>query len=350
MNTQRYYNLQVLRIVAAAAIVVLHVGSISRVYFRTCPELLEFVNPHFLGKGVTLFFCISGFVIMHSLQTASPQRFLAARLLRIYPAFWMALAVALALRCACGAMEFQFDARLLRCLSLLPIAGFDEYVLGVEWTLVYEVFFYVTAALLALIGGPRFLLFAGSAWLVACLVRVLYWPNRSLDPCPGFREIWFSGQNIPMLLGLLLYQFRDCGRHLRPFAPALIGVCLMFPFTGIVIGPKNFLIDSVGFALVVWFAATSRSNNADSILVRCGDCSYGVYLVHTTVIAVAYHLALSRMSPPPHAFIYFVGLLALYVGLLFGAAEMKLYRWLTARLLAKRAPVVPINSPSARAA
>lgn len=350
MNTQRYYNLQVLRIVAAAAIVVLHVGSISRVYFRTCPELLEFVNPHFLGKGVTLFFCISGFVIMHSLNSTTPRRFLAARLLRIYPAFWMALVIALVLRCGCGSMAFPFDARLLRCLSLLPIASFEDYVLGVEWTLVFEVFFYVMAAMLALIGGPRFLLIAGSAWLVACLIRVLYWPNRSLDPCPGFREIWFSGQNIPMLLGLLVYQLRDRLRHLRPFAPALIGVCLLFPFTGIVIGPKNFLIDSAGFALIVWFAATGPSNNAGSILVRCGDWSYGVYLMHTTIIAVAYHLALRRMSPPPHAFIYFVGFLALYVGLLFGAAEMGLYRWLTRRLFAPRQPAIQINSQPARAA
>lgn len=349
MNTQRFYNLQILRIVAATAIVVLHVGSISRVYYQTCPALLEFVNPHFLGKGVTLFFCISGFVIMHSLQSSSPRRFLAARLLRIYPAFWIAMAFSLALRCGAGSMPFQLDGKLLRCLTLLPIARLDEYALGVEWTLVYEVFFYLMAALFAAIGGRRFLLVGGGVWLVACTIRLVYWPNRSLDPCPGLREIWFSGQNIPMLAGLLLYQFRDRGHSLRPFAPALIAVCLIFPFTGVVIGPKNFLVDSLGFALLVWFAVTGRSAPANSNLVRCGDWSYGVYLVHTTIIAVAYHTSLPRILPPPNAFIYWVGALSLYIGLLFGAAEMSLYRWLTRRWLARKPPAATIT-PAARAA
>lgn len=53
-------------------------------------------NPGVLG--VALFFMISGFVIPFSFRHHSSVTFLIARVLRIYPAYWLALAIGLAAR------------------------------------------------------------------------------------------------------------------------------------------------------------------------------------------------------------------------------------------------------------
>lgn len=343
-DVTRFYNLQVLRIAAATAVLAFHLSESARLYFGANPPLLEFLNECVFGRGVGLFFCISGFVIAHSLQSTSPRRFIVARLIRIYPAFWIATAISLIVRHAAGCPYRSLDGRLLKTLALLPGMSADAYELGVAWSLVFEIFYYCVAAALAAAGGRRLLVAASAAWLAACTIRVLYWPNDALNPFPGWRNIWFSGQNIPLFAGILLYRIHGYGHRLRSMMlPAAVGF-LLLPHTGLVVGPSCALIDAAAFTLIVWFAVMVRSVEPTSILVRCGDWSYGVYLVHTIVIIAAYWWAKWHVPSAIDPFVYLVGALALFWGLAFGAFECWLYRRLL-RLVQPRddraKPVMP---------
>jgi exopolysaccharide production protein ExoZ len=81
------------------------------------------------------------------LVDSDSDRFLSRRLVRIYPTYWLAVALTLIGKVALfGTVAIPGLVGAVGALSLLPFAGKVSYVLSVEWTLVYEVFFYAVCA------------------------------------------------------------------------------------------------------------------------------------------------------------------------------------------------------------
>jgi len=107
------------------------------------------------NAGVFLFFILSGFVISEALEgfyPSQPGRFLANRLLRIVPGYWLALAVTVLIWVAVGHPGLrQLDFRavfgnLLLFSNDLRIASLN--IISISWSLIIEMEFYVSAALL----------------------------------------------------------------------------------------------------------------------------------------------------------------------------------------------------------
>ena len=152
-----------------------------------------------LGKfGVGTFFLISGFVIPFSLQHTTASRFLAARALRIYPTFWLALLTEHAAIAASSAYwhiqppfgwrEYTLTALLVRDLLDSPSVDW------VSWTLVIELKFYLLAALL------RPLILKHRVWPLmsiapAALALKLLWTHNALplaaEPVTGTMFVGF---------------------------------------------------------------------------------------------------------------------------------------------------------------
>lgn len=110
-----------------------------------------FVRPlvivdEFGQLGVMVFFLISGFIITHVSRSENPLRFGIRRLFRIYPAYWLMVAIVIAF----GLFDGPFDYGALHdWRNVLRIATITNYlfnpqyvVLGVGWTLQIEVMFY----------------------------------------------------------------------------------------------------------------------------------------------------------------------------------------------------------------
>ena len=123
------------------------------------------VNPGALG--VAIFFMVSGFVIPFSFRTHGTVGFLGARLLRIYPVYWVALGAGLAVRygsaCYWG-QPFRIGPYVLLSNALLvnDLVGVGSIDL-VNWTLAIELKFYLLYAL------TRHLVLRWRGWLaVAC--------------------------------------------------------------------------------------------------------------------------------------------------------------------------------------
>ncbi len=94
--TQRLRGLDALRGLAALSVVLFHYTTAYEIHFGPYPSrpLLFFPNGHF---GVELFFCISGFVILGTIErTAGLRRFAIARFARIYPAYFVCALISLA--------------------------------------------------------------------------------------------------------------------------------------------------------------------------------------------------------------------------------------------------------------
>jgi peptidoglycan/LPS O-acetylase OafA/YrhL len=102
--------------------------------------------------GVALFFLISGFVIPFSLEKLGIARFAVARLLRIFPTYWLATAFMLAMVFASGRywgnpMLFH-DREIISNLFLVNQQQGIVTIDLVNWTLAIEMMFYGCAIIL----------------------------------------------------------------------------------------------------------------------------------------------------------------------------------------------------------
>jgi peptidoglycan/LPS O-acetylase OafA/YrhL len=345
VNQSRFHGLQVLRVIAAVMIVAYHTGTLASGVFGLNTPLVRFLTQPFFGSGVFLFFALSGFVIAHSLRNASPGRFLLMRAARLYPGYWLAAGLTVAVFWIVWRIVPVISwKRFTFGLTLLPSTDPSRFVLYVEWSLVYEVLFYLVFGFLAF-GGQRAIKVGGLLWLTACVVKLVFSNGDEAPPFPGWAGISFSSFNIFFLAGCCAYWLRDCGKRLRPWSPlawpVLIGVQYITHDHTIV-----YLCLSVGWASVVWYMAGAARWTSDHRLVRWGDVTYGIYLVHMPALFVLDCLA--HDGPTPlilDSLVVCSGVCALAIGSAFGKLESAIYRSIRARLKAPACPAPAMHAP-----
>jgi peptidoglycan/LPS O-acetylase OafA/YrhL len=200
---KRYHEVDVLRFVAAAAVVGFHF------LFRSTtgsPQLAAtgFSDPggvfHYGYLGVDLFFVISGFVILRSAWNKTPSRYLASRAGRLYPTFWVACTITAVV---VTLVPFDaFDVSLRQWLANLPMASESygvRYVDGVYWTLAVELAFYVLVLGLvrARLTVGKVIAF-GCSWLAVSVADAAFPGLFDVPSWPG------PYQMVPRVAGLLL--------------------------------------------------------------------------------------------------------------------------------------------------
>lgn len=292
----RYENLQVLRLAAAVAVVLAHLGMYARSVGGT--DLPGLTSPWLTYIPVPVFFAVSGFVLAGAARSSRPGRFLRARFLRLYVGYWLAAAVVAGLATA-GLLGPQYRAAVglvnAHTVTLWPAGpGRVVYLLGVEWSLVYEAFLSVAVVGLAAFGPGRGLTALTAAWVAAIGVKMAGWPGLFFDQFPRPAGIALSAYNLPFLFGLLAYQVRDRGPG-RAW-PAAVGLGTLAVFG--LVGPVAEVTPEVGWAAwglasagVVWLTARLPQGRAGHPLARLGDRTYGLFLVHVPILLGLLHHA-----------------------------------------------------------
>lgn len=145
--SQRLYALQALRAYAAAIVVFVHSISTYETKIGVASSSTMFNG---LGEfGVKLFFCISGFIIYKSTKDVVPAFgsvivFWSRRIIRVVPIYWLATIVYSGKIVLVG-QELSLS-NLLKSLFFIPFVNADGLmrpILGVGWSLNFEIFFYV---------------------------------------------------------------------------------------------------------------------------------------------------------------------------------------------------------------
>jgi peptidoglycan/LPS O-acetylase OafA/YrhL len=153
----RLYEIDLLRITAALAVVLYHytfsgyAGHLTSIAF---PALSIVTRYGYLG--VDMFFVVSGFVVLLSAWGRRPHEFVISRIVRLYPAYWVAVSITAiaAITLSRGLFKVtpvQYIANLTMFNSLPNIANVDV----VYWTLWAEIRFYLLVFVLAWIGITR---------------------------------------------------------------------------------------------------------------------------------------------------------------------------------------------------
>jgi len=351
-----FRGIQVFRGIAAACVVLYHVNAYMAAVFGDKNTLFRHFDVLF-SLGWCFFFVVSGFLMAY-LITSGTRYFLPRRLLRIYPTYWLAVILVVAFRTIFFNITFHWN--LARLLCLYPLGKDPEglyYPLGVEWTLIYEIFFYFVCAFFAnrflRRAFPGFLLL----WLVIIGVAAIFYRNHDYT-LPNFTEIWFSTNNILFIggaLGFYLYRVLPPFKWLWTFPcfvfaiPVFVmaeheinraGILRLLHRIGMDVTYPSLLFYTLGFLLILvpWLAAEKNRPKSRRLLVleKLGDYSYALYLVHVPVILYIYMAA--KANHPNHNALACLALsCALIAGILLGRIDVRIHNRLKAFLGGKKA-------------
>lgn len=280
---------QVLRFLAAFAVVAFHAWGVAPEGYKVPDGVVSFVLAHG-GHGVDLFFVISGFIIFYATQRAplTAGDFLRRRLERIVPLYFLAtLAVTLlglTLPDIFGTPGWLTWRHVLKSLAFISFTDGEMPVVYVGWSLEYEMYFYLAAALLTAL--------TENVWrniVVLFSALVIIGQGPGVAAAAGPYAFFADPLILEFVLGVIVGMAFVGGRVEWAALAAASGA------VGIVLAtdPSSRVITSgiVSAILVAAAALASRKRIALSwfvrALARLGDASYSIYLAQVNTVPLA---------------------------------------------------------------
>lgn len=286
MASRRYHEIDLLRAMACAMVVVFHYLYRGQqdgwVPFHLDAWLTSIAKFGYLG--VDLFFVISGFVIFLSAQKGGARAFLASRVARLYPAYWVAIAatVVVVRSGALPGLVVPWHDVLINCTMFTHWFG-ASYVDGAYWSLAVELQFYIMVWLVLRFDALAYTPVLMLAWLFLSIVDLLH-PIYPL-------ELFFIVQWAPhFCVGICSFLIQRQGAR-----PLLVGIFLLSSLL-VVLGVckaawKSNAVDHfdawVAFVfismvvVVFWLISKNRIRvSAHPALYWAGALTYPVYLLH----------------------------------------------------------------------
>lgn len=346
-GSRKYAGLQVLRITAAVMVLFMH--SMFFVSERLKPGF------HIWGPGATgvdIFFVLSGFVMVYSSTKllnvpGGWKTFAQRRIIRIVPMYWLATSLKLiVMLLATGLiLHAQGDvAYLIASYLFLPArdsAGTVSPLLGVGWTLYFEMFFYTlfTAALFLRVNIYKFI---GCILIPLGLCGFLYqrsWPAA-----------FFYLTNLRVLeffYGMLIARICLTKKHL----PASVALPLMAAgIAGLLMSwPQSHHLYrvAVGLSAAALIYATAsledRLTRIPRVVLYLADASYVIYLFHPLVAPAAPLLLMKLHFIHPWLSVVISVFIGLAVGsLIHSFIEAPVTRWLQKKFRGKSATTVAV--------
>ncbi len=299
-----FLRIQVLRFIAAAAVVLYHTQVTTGTYFGG-------TNPYpimeYASHGVDLFFVISGFIIVFigSTRETTAPLFVKRRIERIVPLYWMMTLAMFALTHIPGIARNEASGPLHLLQSVLFFSwtnGPATYpVLNVGWTLEFEVLFYAVAAI-AMALSKR--VWATTALVMLAMVVTGRGTSFFLQN-PIMIEFVFG-----MTIGTFLYDRRT-------FPWMLAGTALVLVTLPMTVATQQVWIFGLPSALIVAIAvyADVRKSYGGTVLPELGNASYSIYLAHVIAISFACKILVKVVPSASRAIVIpLIAVFALVIG------------------------------------
>ncbi|SRR6266403_4317880 len=275
-NSNQIYIFQLIRATACILVCIAHI-------FITKKQN-EFLGSNFIALGqigVGMFFFISGYLIMKSLNSHELRSFVIHRFLRIYPVFCFVSLIAMGISLATHNSGCPGFGRATALAQLLLVSDiFNKcYFLTVQWTLFIEAKFYILAALAFYFSGgnvKKFLsLFYGLVFVSYCLLCL-----RTGQQVPIATDM---GGIMFISLGVLFYlkeknQLAYEDWYSLNIFVMLFGVLMFFNFTTSdlrLLQSGNFII---GYLLCLGLLTKNFKSNR--VVNFFADISFPLYLIH----------------------------------------------------------------------
>lgn len=289
IKLHQYDGVQALRFLAALLVVTTHS------FFYASERLGANVRVWDIGtRGVDIFFVISGFVMVVSSRNLInvPQgwaKFAIQRVTRIVPLYWLAtsLKVLFMLFSAGMVLHAEFDLdNVLGSYFFIPYLkkpDLIEPVLGVGWTLVFEMFFYFVFSI-ALFMRVNIYVFVGAIMVLLSLMSLLRPVNYPvwmylIDPI--VLEFWFG-----MIIGYLTLN----GKLIKSPYVAIVSLLTILWIVFVPGGSMSrVIVAGIPSALLVYTVVSIEpylQNKIPKIILFFGAASYSLYLFHPLIAPI----------------------------------------------------------------
>jgi peptidoglycan/LPS O-acetylase OafA/YrhL len=347
-------NVQALRAVAAFLVVFVHLQALA-LLLGWGPNAFVFGN-----SGVDLFFVISGAIMVVTVRRRpqGPQTFLANRIARIAPLYWLITAVVF---CAAQVAPSLFDAThpdgvaLAKSLFFIPFQRADGRmapVVFVGWTLNYEMAFYLLFA-----AGLAFRRWQAGVAVVLGLLLSAVIAGLLAHPAGGLARFYTAPLVLEFGLGMIIGGAIGRLNAVRaPTALVLVVDAVMAGaiLTGPVLWPQADRFVAFGLPSAILVLSAIHLEETGRVVRspwarRLGDASYSTYLSHffvtqaviktAVVLGLAAPLAIGLLIPVIFVLVAAAGLAT------YAMAERPLIGW-TKRLLRRAGGAAPVVTAS----
>jgi len=253
------------------------------------------LNLYWTSSGVDIFFAISGFVIYLTITNANPSlsggvNFLARRLIRIVPLYWIATLTKLALIGVFPKLAVHNDVTLWHSVTSLlflpspnPNSGEILFpVLAQGWTLSFEMLFYGLATMCLIVMGKPV------QWIFIIVAVISLSGLFIQKPSNSFIAL-INPLMIEFAFGMLIANFAHTLKNL----PRRLTVTMIVAATLCFIWGSSFQTERFDIRVLAWgvpgavivMAALSFEKIISTRLAYglnlVGDSSYAIYLFHT---------------------------------------------------------------------
>ncbi len=335
----RYYSIQILRIVFMSMVLYLHVRAYLFIYGGQTDTFFNLVPDAFMAVALP-FFSISGF-IMAFLIDIGYRNFLVRRLLRVYPTYWCGVVISVIV----GYLMWGKlpGKELFAAASLLPV-GPADLPLRVEWTLIYEIVYYIVITPFA---SPRLRRYFPAflvVWGLAVIVAYLAFGLREGYVFNTWRTVLFAGYNLYFITGALVYYLQKRTGPLHPaLAVGILVACSVFTVAwgwnrplGVIkslseIGPWSLCTAATLFAVV---KLEDYVRHPFLIAVsNFGDYAYAYYLIHAVILSAVFSIMVYTLGWPLDNARAFLALGVVAVGgWFFARLDLGLHNFFKSRL------------------
>ncbi|MBQ0028186.1 MAG: acyltransferase, partial [Lachnospiraceae bacterium] len=301
-------GLQFSRGIAMLCILFAHSFAYAEVNYTelTVASSLDFWGRYGLLQFPLFFFLISGYLIAMQVKNgtySNPLLFLKKRATSIYPTYWMVALICLMPRILVKRLD-AFETGLWKALLLIP--GNHPFVCMDEWTLVYEVMFYLNICIFMWgIGNgimrKIFPYFSVVALITLIAINVHGIQLVTLD----MKNLFISMQYSYFFAGIVLFYITEklrLGEILSklPNVARYVGLLLsVFAFVAIIteLGqtPYYWIILYPVVVLICLFSLVLNVGQKN-IFVLLGNNSYVMYLVHPTLYNYLYRITAARLG------------------------------------------------------
>jgi len=272
-------SIQLLRFIAAFNVVLFHAHLLLA---RRIPGHVHDRVEHAFAvgaSGVHIFFVISGFVMVYTScrSRLTPGGFLKRRLIRIYPIYWVMVALYLLAHQVIGP-PYQLDLMQIAGAALL-VPGYSSLVIGPGWTLSYEMYFYLCFALALFAGVRRGLVILTAFYALSVMAGLMHSPGAPWSPVATNSLLieFLSGGWLAMAFLRGRVVPRPAGAVLAAAAVCLFVAGFWLPYESL---PSVVSWGVPAFMLVTGSLAfePSLKKGFGRRLAKLGDSSYLLYL------------------------------------------------------------------------
>ena len=302
---QRFYEIDLLRFLAALAVVLFHYAfrgfAADDMSVLTFPMLGEVFRYGYLG--VELFFIISGFVILMTASNTNPTGFVISRISRLYPAFWLAVTLTYAVIVLWGAPRFDATfSQYIYNLSMISGYVYIPHIDEVYWTLLVEMKFYFLVFIILVVRQIKHIKYFLTLWLAySWLAQFIEFDSYThFFLFPHYASCFIGGaifylirtQGISVDKAVLLVAamalslwvgFKDAvdmqQQYAVAYSPSIVaGIILSF------------------YLLFGWISLKGIKGLQHPLVVTVGALTYPLYLIHQNIGFIAFNRLAGSMN------------------------------------------------------